>query len=142
MSIDEAFPRTVGKMAHEYIQNHIRQSDITITAHGDGGSLHFFHLSDILYITACGKNSYIKTLSGEIPVHLSIKELEQQTVGSMLLIHRSYLVNPAYITSVERYTVNMINGDKLPVPAKKFSDMRETLLKMHCILNKSDFTDL
>ncbi|MGN1458315.1 MAG: hypothetical protein ACI4XP_10255 [Acutalibacteraceae bacterium] len=60
---------------------------MTITAHGDGGSLHFFHLLDILYITACGKNSYIKTLNGEIPV-----------------------------------------------PAKKFSDMRETLLKMHCTI--------
>lgn len=130
---DEEFPDTVGRMAHSYMMNYYRNLNqaTMLTVMGDGGSLHFLNLSDILYITACGKCATIHTVHGEFPVKSSIGDLTAQTQGKLLPIHRSHLVNPFYISSVQRYTVAMTNGEQLPIPTRKFNEIRDALLHIH-----------
>lgn len=130
---NETFPTTIGKMAHQYMLNHLKRTkdNTTLIANGDGGSLHFLQLSEILYVSALGKDAVVNTVQGKIFVKSSITNLATQAPNSLVSIHRSYLVNPAYVSSIERYSVTITNGDKLPVPAKRFNELRETLLNIH-----------
>ena len=130
---NEDFPNTVGRMAHSYMMNYYRnlhQATI-LTAMGDSGSLHFLNLSDVLFITASGKYATVHTVHGNVPVKSSIGELAVQAKDKLLPIHRSHLVNPFYISSVQRYTVIMTNGEQLPIPAKRFNEVRDMLLQLH-----------
>lgn len=131
---NERFPNYVGKMAHRYLINHALKSKeiaspLCIT--GDGGSLFFIHLSEILYISASKRNAVIFTVNGQIPVRESISDIAAKSNDKLISIHRSFLVNPDYISSVERFTVTMTDGSKLPIPEKKFNELRTKLLQKH-----------
>ena len=130
---DENCPDTEGRMAYSYMMNDYRNLHQATILHalGDGGSLHFLNLFDVLFITACGKCAAVHTVHGVIPVKSSIGDLAAQTKGKMLPIHRSYLVNPFYISAVQRYAVVMTNGDQLPIPVRKYSEVRDALLHIH-----------
>lgn len=130
---NEAFPNTIGKMAHRYLMNHYNNSreDIRLTISGNNGSLHFVKMSEILYISAMGKEAVISTLHGDILAKTGISQLADQSKNNLLSVHRSYLVNPDYISSIERYNVIMTNNTKIPIPAKKYTELRNTLMQMH-----------
>ena len=73
----------------------------------------------------------IFTVNGQIPVRESISDIAARSNDKLISIHRSYLVNPDYISSVERFTVTMTDGSKLPIPEKKFNELRTKLLQKH-----------
>ena len=131
---NEKFPDSIGKMAHRYLINHAmkpQKSVTTLRITGDGGSLCFIQLSEVLYVTACGRNAVVFTPNGQVSVRESISDIEAQAQGELISVHRSHLVNPDYISSVERFTVTMTDGSKLPIPEKKFNDLRAELLRRH-----------
>ena len=47
--------------------------------------------------------------------------------GTFVRTHRSYLVNTAHITSVERYELTLVDGTKLPIPKQRFSQVRREI---------------
>ncbi|MGN0522429.1 MAG: hypothetical protein ACI4IQ_07315 [Eubacterium sp.] len=49
-------------------------------------------------------------------------------------MHRSHSVNPDFVSSVERFTVTMTNGVKLPVPTNKFNEVRDALINFQNIV--------
>lgn len=130
---DEAFPSTMGKMAHRYMLKHYERAGNsgTLAVHGDGGSLRFFRFSEILFISALGKDSVINTLHDEVFVKTSITEIAKQAKDALLSVHRSYLVNPEYVSAMERYLLVMTNEQRLPVPAKRFNALRDEMTKRH-----------
>lgn len=130
---NEAFPNTIGKMAHRYLMNRLEHTsnNDSLSVYGDGGSLHFIHLSDILYVAALDKDSVITTVNGDFYCKTGINEIAKQAKPRLLSIHRSYLVNPEYVSTLERYNVIMANGKKLPVPAKRFNEVRDQMVKVH-----------
>lgn len=129
----EQFPNLVGKMAHQYLLHHIRKAGETVTlaALGAGGSLHFVRLTDILYIAAKGKFAVIHTSYRDIAVKSSIAELAEQAGNALVAVHRSFLVNPDYMVSLVRYKLTLLDGTQLPIPVKKFNDLRAMLLSRH-----------
>ena len=133
IAADEAFPSTMGKMAHRYMLKHYERAGNsgTLAVHGDGGSLRFFRFSEILFISALGKDSVINTLHDEVFVKTSITEIAKQAKDALLSVHRSYLVNPEYVSAMERYFLVMTNGQRLPVPAKRFNALRDEMTKRH-----------
>lgn len=46
-------------------------------------------------------------------------------------VHRSYAVNPIYVSRLAGETLYLVNGAKLPVPAKRVKDVR-LMLAQHC----------
>lgn len=62
-------------------------------------------------------------------VQESLTEWEQQLPGYFLRIHRSYLVNRAYILSMEPFCVHLRGGYVLPVPAKRYTQIRRQVLE-------------
>lgn len=124
---DEAFPDTMGKMASHYMKEEILRltSDRKLSVCDVNGSLIFLQMSDVMFISALGKETVVRTLTDCIFAKNSIKELAQQTQDCFVMTHRSYLVNPQYITAIRRYAITMQDGTELPVPRKnmmRFAD--------------------
>ena len=77
-----------------------------------------------------GFNEVENAILSEIFAKNSIKELAQQTQDCFVMTHRSYLVNPQYITAIRRYAITMRDGTELPVPRKKYDEIRRQILSV------------
>ena len=123
---DETFPDTMGKMASHYMKEEILRltSDRKLSVCDVNGSLIFLQMSDVMFISALGKETVVRTLTDCIFAKNSIKELAQQTQDCFVMTHRSYLVNPQYITAIRRYAITMQDGTELLVPRKKYDEIR------------------
>ena len=97
-------------------------------------STHFLLLSEIVYATAHGRNCIIYTMSGEeVHARMSITDFIAAAGERFTTVHRSYSVNNAYISCVQKYEVVMLDGNKIPIPVKKYKEVREALTEMHDI---------
>lgn len=130
----------MGKLAHHYMQKQIKRltESRKISVPGEKGMLHTLMLSEILYISAFSKDSIITTSSSEILVKKSISQLQQLLENDFISVHRSYLVNPDYVASIERYTVTMVNGERIPIPQKKYNEIRDLLLHFYNVDGSTD----
>ena len=83
---------------------------------------------ELLYVEAKNVRSELHFRERLVMAQESLSEWEKKLPDYFLRIHRSYLVNTGYITRLERYCVHLIGGDVLPVPAKKYSQIRRQVL--------------
>ncbi len=129
----EAFPNKMGKMAHRYMMNEIQRRTCAsrISAYGTNGSLTFFELPKVLFISALGKESVVQTTDGKTFVKNSISDLQKQAGDALIAIHRSYLVNPEFIRDIKRYEITLENGTVLPVPQRKYNELRQKLITLY-----------
>lgn len=94
--------------------------------------IHFLSYQDIVYVMACGRNCMIVSRSQEkMEVHMSITEVLKAAGNRLIPVHRSYAVNNQYVSSVRRYEVVMTNGDIIPLPVKRYKEIRDILLQEH-----------
>ena len=133
LSDDERFPTTMGKMAQVYMNRQIKQlaESRRISLTGENGTTYTLMQSEIMYISAFSKDTIITTVNGEMLVKKGISKLAKLFGDQFIPIHRCYIVNPDYVTALERYTITMLNGEKLPVPQKKFNEVREALRQFY-----------
>ena len=51
----------------------------------------------------------------------------EQLGNVVIKVHRSYAVNPAYVSTLENEMLYLTTGDKVPVPAKRVKTVRAAL---------------
>ena len=126
----EIVPTTMGKLAQNYLQNQVKRltDRRRLNIIGDSGSMHSVPFTEIMYVTAFGKDVILICNDREIVAKSGIAEIAKNANDILIPVHRSYLINPDYITSLERYAVTLLNGDKIPIPKKKYNEIRELLL--------------
>ena len=56
-----------------------------------------------------------------------LPEIEKKCEGALLRIHQSYLVNPEHVSRIWRFEVELDNGMTLPVPEKKYTEIKGKL---------------
>lgn len=66
-------------------------------------------------------------MNGEFTVRVKISQLEQQLSENFIKIHRSYLVNINAIQEIERFQLRVYNNVWLPIPARKYSEIKKKL---------------
>ena len=106
-----------------------------ISLAGENGTVYSLMQSEIMYITAFSKDSIITSVNGEILIKKGISKLSKMLDGQFIPIHRGYIVNPDYVASLEHYTVTMLNGEKLPVPQKKYNKVRDAIREFYNLSN-------
>lgn len=130
----EIFVNQMGRMAKKYLLKHLHdlQDKDKLAVADMEDHIHFLSYPDILYVTACGRNCTIVTRSlGKLEAHMSITEVLKAAGERLTPVHRSYAVNNQHISSVRRYEVVMTNGDIIPLPVKRYKELREILLREH-----------
>lgn len=88
---------------------------------------------DILYVE--GMQNYVKLHFREevLVIHQTMTSLENLLPGNLFFrIHRSYLINVAYIESVSGNRL-FINGSELPVAAPKMKDLLDQVIYRNLI---------
>lgn len=70
----------------------------------------------------------IHTTSDTIVVNGTLPEYEHDYPGLLLRIHASYLINPIHVIKIERFAVTLTDGTRLPVPEKKYTDIKRRIL--------------
>ncbi|MDO5134688.1 MAG: LytTR family transcriptional regulator [Eubacteriales bacterium] len=90
------------------------------------GSIHCLTPEEILYVNTRDKTSAICTRSGSFLTHRSLTQLSLE-LPQLIQVHKSWLVNPAYVSSIRRYTVTLTQGTQVPVGKNRYNDVRERL---------------
>lgn len=130
----EKFVNTIGEMAQRYLMNHIHALEDTrqLTVIDEKDVVHFLHNEDIVYAAAEGRNCRIYTVDGsEICGRLNMTEFQQICGKELVPVHRSYVINRNYISLIQRYEVVMLDGSKIPIPVKKYKEIKDCLTEMH-----------
>lgn len=126
----EAFVNTIGKMAYQFLKLHQQatHSKQRIMVLDRSDTMHFISPYEIAYATADRHNTNIVLIHGqEIFARLKITDLLEQAEGRLVAIHRSHLVNPFYVSHLEKQTAVLRSGVRLPIPEKKYTEIRERL---------------
>ncbi len=80
------------------------------------------YLRDIFYIESANKKVIIHTKTGVLETYGKMDEWEQAAGGSFYRCHRCYLVNMEKIASYGTDMIEVVNGDKLLLAQKKYTD--------------------
>lgn len=85
----------------------------------------------ILYIETVKRTArlLVHTESGTVAARGKLSDFEQNYSDVFLRIHASYLLNPAHVREIRRFSVILSDGTELPVPEKKYTQIKRLLLR-------------
>lgn len=92
-------------------------------------SVYLVQESEILYIEAVNGHIIWHCINTTIESTDSLKNIEIRLSNNFVKVHRSYIVNKKMITSIQRCSVSMTNGDFVPIPYKKYVNIKKQLLE-------------
>lgn len=97
-----------------------------------GKSLGRLYLDEIRYFACSGKKVEIHALSGRREFYGNMREVWRQTEGKgFLTIHKSYVVNTAFVSVYRHDSVELADGTVLPVSQRHRKTLREHLLEQY-----------
>ena len=91
-------------------------------------SVYIMQESEILYVEAMGGHTIWHCMNTTIESTVSLKNAVIRLSDNFVRVHRGYTVNKKMIASIQRCSVSMINGDVIPIPYKKYVNVRRLLL--------------
>jgi len=107
---------------------------VTRVPYEQEGRTQFVNTDEIAVIHAEGHYTSLYTATGKLFCHWSITEAEKRlSPGPFLKTHRSYLINPAFVSSFERLKdngvchFNVTKLERVPVSRSRLSIVRSTL---------------
>ncbi len=134
ISKGESFVNALGEMSKKYIRHRLSSqlSEERLVIADSLGTTHFIMPSEILYAMASGRSCILYPLSGgEIHARVSISAFLERVGAAFLVVHRSYAVNKAYISRIQPYELVLVDGSRIPVPVKKFREIRAELAAIY-----------
>lgn len=88
------------------------------------GFVHYISEDDIEYIEA--KNHDIEitvTYGAHFLTHMRLRDFRAALGDEFLQIHRSFVVNCSFISVLNRDSVTMKSGNKVPIPSKRYQEI-------------------
>lgn len=126
---------TVDRVMQEYRrvydrQNHFFEFQI-------GRAEHRISFGTILYFQCEGKKIHIVTCDGQRrQFYGSMKKVEEQLDRNVFcVIHKSYIVNAAYVSEFRTYEVIMVTGEALPISQPMRKKVQKWLLEV-CMIKR------
>lgn len=93
-----------------------------------GKSVHALYLDEIRYFACNGKKIEVYAHSGKDEFYGGMREIWRQVEGKgFLTIHKSYIINTAFVSIYHYDSVQMIDGTVLPISQKYRRIMKEKL---------------
>ena len=76
-----------------------------------------------------GRSCVIHCLEGRtIRAKVGFSEFLHRVGPGFYRIHRSYAVNGTHLVCIRPYEVEMVDGSRIPIPVKRYRQVRDTLL--------------
>ncbi len=87
------------------------------------GKTYYVNADDVMYIEADKKYTSVRTVSGEYRCTKSISEFQAEINNAHFFkTHRSYILNMKYVSSIEKKTVVLSNGEKVICSATNYDE--------------------
>lgn len=96
---------------------------------GHNQSMNYFFVNSIIWAESENNatGAVIHTINGVIHANESIPALVGKYPDCFQRIHRSYFINPLHVNSLCRLKITMSDGSELPIPAKKYMQVKQEL---------------
>lgn len=127
---DEYFPLPAEKETFRYMKQILEQKQDRLITQGKHNQTYVIWIKEILYMEAVNTDCVIHCLNREILSKESISDMEKKIGEDFIKIHRSFIVNSKYITSIDRYHLVVRQETKLPIPQKKYREIKEKVLSI------------
>lgn len=86
-------------------------------------------LNEIYYCEVMNRKIFLHTKSGIIDYYGKIKDVEKQTAPYFIRCHRSFLINPDYLSEYNNGQAILENGEKVPVSKKYHQTFMKRVLQ-------------
>lgn len=131
---DEVFPVRVSVQTYRYVQKLVAESSVKkrhkkIELRNDTG-LQYINSDMVVYMEAIGKHTVVHFVDKSVTIKRIIGEVAPLFPENFCRPHRGYLVNCEFISSVERYNITMVTGMIIPIPEKRYSEVREQIVEI------------
>ena len=83
---------------------------------------------DVLSVRASGKHCVLHTFEGDREVACTLAELEGKLPDQFIRVHRSYIVNRSHMRTFGAEGIELVDGTRVPVPAKRRAQLRRLLV--------------
>lgn len=128
---DEIFPVKMSTQTYQYVQMLLSESGrhgerTKVVLRTESTTL-FIDPDMVMYVEAIGASSIIHYIDKGITVKKILGELVPLFPEYFYRAHRSFLVNCNYISEIERYSLTLITGEKIPVPEKRYTSVRDDI---------------
>lgn len=90
----------------------------------------FIYPQDIIYATSDGRNTIMHCTGETINARISISEFTAKAGESFVPVHRCYVVNAEHINLIRPYCVVLSDGSEIPVPVKRYSEIKHKITDM------------
>lgn len=127
---DETFPHQAGKRNYDYLQKLLKKQRChgkPLALTGKNAETFFIQPEEIIYVEAVNINCILHCTAKSPFVCMPMAQISELLPSYFVRIHRSYIVNPHRITEIRRCYVILENGDRLPIPEKKYRDIKNLL---------------
>ena len=95
----------------------------------EGGNTCFLRPGEIVSVMAEGRSCVIHCLEGRtVRTRVGFSEFLHRVGPAFYRIHRSYAVNGTHLVCIRPYEVEMVDGSRIPIPVKRYRQVRDTLL--------------
>lgn len=123
---------TIYPIHYENVSAHsLTKPERYVMVRGIDISLHRIAAERILYIETVKRTAklLVHTENGTVAAHGKLSDFERNYPDVFLRIHTSYLLNPAHVRKIRRFSVILSDGTELPVPEKKYTQIKWLLLR-------------
>lgn len=86
-------------------------------------------LKDIYYCEVIDRKIYVHARNGILEYYGKLKDLERQVSPRLIRCHRSYLINPEYLSEYRGGLVKLENGDQVPVSKSCQKTLMEEMIR-------------
>lgn len=101
-----------------------RQERLCVTS---GNQTLFLDMNTLLYVKGDGHGTQLYCIDKTVSCTKSMQELKKDLSDDFYQIHRSYLINTRYLTSLCCYEAELISGVKIPIPAVNYGKVKKEL---------------
>ena len=85
-----------------------------------GHNSYTVNFQEVLYIESLNNNLKLHLSKGDMIIYSTLKELQKNLPVNFLKVHKSYIVNMNHISGFKPHKFTIDNGDKIPIPTKKY----------------------
>lgn len=106
----------------------IKEKEERIMLKDYNGEIHYLFPIEILSVHVENRQSVICTGNGSITVRRSLKQLSDD-IPQLLQVHKNWLVNPAHVQTIQRYTATLLPDMDVPIGKSRYNEVKEALAK-------------
>lgn len=101
-----------------------------IAFHGKEHSMIYLKPECILYAESCGAHTLLHTSNQTFESIERLSALCKRCEPNLIRCHESYLVNPAYVSKIQRFSLTLTNGISIPIPEKRYTHVKNLLTSL------------